>query len=64
MDNYESYLPCRVLVRFGVVPLGEITALDIDAWVKESTEAGYAAATMASWVKLLSMILSDAVDQR
>ncbi|MBK1789234.1 site-specific integrase [Prauserella sp. ASG 168] len=64
VDNYESYLRCHVLVRFGATPLGEITALDIDAWVKESWEEGYAAATVVSWVKLLSMILNDAVAQR
>ncbi|MEV5720522.1 hypothetical protein AB0L41_42175 [Amycolatopsis mediterranei] len=64
VDNYESYLRCHVLVRFGATSLGEITELDVDAWVKESREAGYAAATVASWVKLLSMILSDAVRQR
>jgi len=51
VDNYESYLRCHVLVRFGATPLGEITALDVDAWVKESREAGYAPATVASWVK-------------
>jgi integrase len=64
VDNYESYLRCHVLVRFGATPLEEITALDVDTWVKESREAGYATATVASWVKLLSMILSDAVRQR
>jgi integrase len=64
VDNYESYLRCHVLVRFGATPMGEITALDVDSWVKESREAGYATATVASWVKLLSMILSDAVRQR
>ncbi|VVJ19594.1 Integrase [Amycolatopsis camponoti] len=64
VDNYESYPRCHVLVRFGATPLGEITALDVDAWVKESREAGYATATVASWAKLLSMILSDAVRQR
>ncbi|SEF36299.1 Site-specific recombinase XerD [Amycolatopsis pretoriensis] len=63
-DNYESYLRCHVLVRFGATPLEEITALDVDAWVKESREAGYATATVASWVKLLSMVMSDAVRQR
>jgi hypothetical protein len=64
VDNYESYLRCHVLVRFGATPLEEITALDVDTWAKESREAGYATATVASWVKLLSMILSDAVRQR
>ncbi|MBE8520698.1 hypothetical protein ILP97_24970 [Amycolatopsis sp. H6(2020)] len=34
VDNCESYLRCHVLVRFGATPLGEITALDVDAWVK------------------------------
>jgi integrase len=64
VDNYESYLRCHILARFGATPLDEITALDVDAWVKEAHEAGYATATVASWVKLLSMILSDAVRQR
>jgi integrase len=64
VDNYESYLRCHVLVRFGATPLAEITALDVEKWVKESREAGYATATVASWVKLLSMILGDAVRQR
>ncbi len=64
VDNYESYLRCHVLARFGETPLEEITALDVDAWVKESREVGYATATVASWVKLLSMILGDAVRQR
>lgn len=30
VDNYESYLRCHVLVRFGATPLGEITALDVE----------------------------------
>jgi integrase len=63
LDNYGSYLRCHLLPRFGTTPLGEITALDIDLWAKEATEAGYATATIASWTKLLSMILTDAVDQ-
>ncbi|MFI5588379.1 hypothetical protein ACIA5G_25225 [Amycolatopsis sp. NPDC051758] len=37
-------------------PLGETTALDVDKWVEESREAGYATATVTSWVELLSMI--------
>ncbi|WP_233225974.1 tyrosine-type recombinase/integrase [Amycolatopsis sp. CA-126428] len=63
LDNYESYLRCHVLVRFGATPLGEITALDVDAWVKESREAGYAAATVSSQLNLLSMLLTDAADE-
>jgi integrase len=54
----------RLTLRSWVYPLAEITALDVEKWVKESREAGYATATVASWVKLLSMILGDAVRQR
>ncbi|GAB2960579.1 site-specific integrase [Amycolatopsis acidiphila] len=63
IDNYRSYLRCQILPHFGDASLGEITALDIDTWTKQVADAGYAAATIASWVKLLSMILTDAVDQ-
>jgi integrase len=47
----------------GATPLSEITALDINTWAKEGGDAGYATTTIASWTKLLSMILTDAVDQ-
>ncbi|WP_222426682.1 tyrosine-type recombinase/integrase, partial [Amycolatopsis rhizosphaerae] len=63
IDNYRSYLHCHILPRFGDTALGEITTLDIDTWTKQATDADYATATIASWVKLLSMILTDAVDQ-
>jgi hypothetical protein len=33
-------------------------------WVKDNVDAGYSPETVAGWVKLLSMILTDAVDER
>jgi hypothetical protein len=63
-DNYESYLRCHVLVRFGATPLGGDHGVGCGC-VGEGVAGGrHASATVASWVKLLSMILSDAVRQR
>ncbi len=64
LENYDSYLRCHILPRFGTTPMGTITTLDIKLWTKEAAEDGYAQATISNWVNLLSMILTDAVDQR
>lgn len=64
LENYDSYLRCHIPPRFGPIPLGSITALDIKLWTKQAAEDGYAQATITGWVNLLSMILTDAVDQR
>ena len=69
LENYESYLRLHILPRFGPVAMGDITTLDINLWIKESGEEtewrkGYAPSTIRAWVNLLSMILTDAVDQR
>jgi integrase len=64
LENYDSYLRCHILPRFGATPMGTITTLDIKLWTKDATEDGYARATITGWVNLLSMILTDAVDQR
>jgi integrase len=64
LENYDSYLRCHILPQFGTTALGSITTLDIKLWAKEAAEAGYAPATISGWVNLLSMILTDAVDQR
>ena len=69
LENYESYLRLHILPRFGPMAMGDITTLDINLWIKESGEEtewrkGYAPSTIRAWVNLLSMILTDAVDQR
>lgn len=64
VDNYDSYLRCHLLARFGSTPIGAITALQVDAWKTAAADAGYAAASVSSWANLLSMILVDAVDER
>lgn len=41
LENYDSYLRCHILPRFGTMPLGNITTLDIRMWTKQAAEAGY-----------------------
>lgn len=64
VENYDSYLRNHILPRFGTTPLGSITPLDIRVWTKDALDAGYAQATVSGWLNLLSMILTDAADQR
>jgi hypothetical protein len=48
--------------RWGSTPLSELSTLDITGWIKElGTE--YAPTTVSSIVKLMSMMLEDAVDE-
>jgi hypothetical protein len=64
-ENYESYLRVHILPRFGESAMGTIAMSDIRIWKMEAAEAGYAPSTISScWVNLLSMISTDAVDER
>lgn len=42
----------------------DITPAQVTAWARELSAAGYARSTVASQLKLLSMMLTDAVDAR
>lgn len=64
LENYNSCLRNHILPEFGDTPLGSITTLDIRMWTKQALEDGYAQTTVSGWLNLLSMILTDAVDQR
>jgi integrase len=64
LENYESYLRNHILPRFGASAMGDIAASDIRVWKMEAADAGYAQTTISSWVNLLSMIFTDAVDER
>lgn len=44
--------------------MGDIAASDIRRWKMEAAQAGYAPTTISSWVNLLSMIFTDAIDER
>ncbi|MDI2130540.1 hypothetical protein [Yinghuangia seranimata] len=59
---YESLLRNHLLPRWGELELAGITRSAVRAW-KISLDARYAPATVAHIGKLLSMILTDAVDE-
>jgi integrase len=63
IDNYRSILRCHILLRWGAIPLPAITTLGINRWIIDLRALGYANTTVASIVKLLSMILTDAADE-
>jgi hypothetical protein len=60
----ENYRRNHVLPRWGECELRDINAGDVAAWSAQLLAAGYATATVASLVKLLSRLLTDAVDAR
>lgn len=60
----ESYLRNHVLPRFGQVPVGRITHLDVQQWVRDLSESGLAPATVRGCFRLVSGVLSAAVVAR
>src|SRR4051812_30307184 len=44
-------------------PLNAITTLGVNKWISDLRQLGYANATVATIVKVLSMILTDAADE-
>ncbi len=63
IESYRSKLRCHILPHFGTTPLGAISTLDVTLWTKSLTQR-YAPTTIAGLLNLLSMILTDAADQR
>jgi integrase len=63
-ENYRSNLRNHVLPRWGHRRLCDITTGEVHAWTRDLRAAGYAPSTVSSQIKLLSMILADAVDAR
>lgn len=64
IESYRSRLRCHILPKFGALPLGAITALGVTEWVRELERAGYTPSTVSSQLNLLSMLLTDAADER
>jgi integrase len=63
-ENYRSNLRNHVLPRWGDRRLCDISTGDVHAWTRDLRAAGYAPRTVSSQIKLLSMIMTDAVDAR
>jgi integrase len=63
-ENYRRDLRKHVLPRWGECQLAAISAGEVNGWAAQLHTAGYAPATVSSLVKLLSRLLTDAVDAR
>ena len=61
-ENYRRELTNHLLPRWGECPLASITPGQVNAWAEQMLVCGYATSTVADRVKLLSRLLTDAVD--
>jgi hypothetical protein len=62
--QYRSLLTNHILPHFGDTALSAITGIAVAAWAKNTRTAGYAPTTVATMVKVLSMLLADAAEDR
>ena len=62
-ENYRASLRRHIQPRWGVTPLTDISGIRVAAWTKELS-ANLAPSTVAGIMKLLRMILADAVNER
>lgn len=62
--QYRSLTRTHLLPRWGTTALGDISGIAVNAWVKKLRATGYATSTVATVVKVLSMMLADAADER
>ena len=63
-DFYRSLLRRHILPRWGEHGLADISGIKAAAWAKQLRDQGYSPVTVTSVMKLLSLLLSDAVDER
>ncbi|MGW5049778.1 tyrosine-type recombinase/integrase [Actinokineospora sp. NPDC004072] len=63
-ENYGSILRNHIRPRWGTTAIADIKNLKVQAWGKELRAGGLAPVTVAGIVKLLSLILSDAADEK
>ena len=63
-DFYRSLLRRHILPRWGEHGLVDVSGIKAAAWAKDLRTAGYAAVTVASVMKLLSLLLADAAEER
>lgn len=63
-DFYRSLLRRHILPRWGEHGLADISGIKAAAWAKELRGRGYSPVTVASVMKLLSLLLADAAEER
>jgi integrase len=62
--QYRSLAVNHILARWGATPIGELSGTDIQIWASKLRGAGYADSTVATIIKVLSMMLADAAAER
>ncbi|WP_245931785.1 tyrosine-type recombinase/integrase [Actinokineospora auranticolor] len=62
--QYRSLLRNHIEPRWGASALSAITGIAVTAWAKKKRAEGYARSTTSTMVKLLTMMLADAADER
>ena len=63
-DFYRSLLRRHILPRWGEHGLVDISGIKAAAWAKDLRGPGYSAVTVAAVMKLLSLLLADAAEER
>ena len=63
-DFYRSLLRRHILPRWGDHSLVDISGIKAAAWAKELRDRGYSPRTVAAVMKLLSLLLADAAEER
>lgn len=62
MSQYKYLIRKHILPRWGSGSLDSISNLDVHTWVNKLRAKGYATSTVATIVKIMSMMLADAAD--
>ena len=64
LAQYRSLAHTHILPRWGTTALGDITGTAVNVWANKLRARGYAASTVTTILKILTMILGDAADER
>jgi integrase len=62
--QYRSLIRNHILTRWGTTRLDAISGLAVHTWGKKLRADGYAQATVVTIIKVMSMMLADATDER
>ncbi len=64
MSQYRSVARNHILPRWGSCALNDVTGIAVRVWAKKLRTDGYAAKTVSTIVKVFTMMLADAADER
>lgn len=62
--QYRSLAACHILPRWGATALGEFSGMAVHKWARTKRADGYSESTVATIVKILSMMLADAAAEK